>query len=551
MKHFLMAMSILLFSQLAQGIPSAFVSKCGALNIKNDTTSTILRDNEDCKTAWVLPPTFGLVNLTGYMPNANLGLCQEVKDVQKMSNSLLGRIERTENEMKELIALQIIKKKELLEAKKLFSDLESSTEFQDIKFAEAKVARAEENVQELLAQLKSCGVDCDAIREELRIIKEDRAKAKGVLSQLQSRCFEIMQRHRAAKARMEYAQNDLETFSSDLTILNENQIKLKDTLNNWLQFYSKLEGGTAFLNYDSQWTESTQRLNKAYQGKIQFQQVPTRNARITANFIGNDNEVSSLAFMPAILDYAIHGTKFTPWGEQGAIEQTALPSRISGSVRLSLMGGCPMYFKNFLDSDTLARDDKLERKLNFAISATYEYPAAFKYNVTATYNLFKIYEEVKNFYSNVGIFSSDQFDKVIAFNDSRDTFEINWHLENERYSAEQQQEITKYLKSELLGRIMVAMGTPNNSGINANRAPAPMPTESAAMTLAKGIDSICGYYNLYCLGSSWIMRGLNSAFGSSETESKFRSTNNYLAKETWKTSQAGWRAGATGYAGKL
>lgn len=71
MHLYILPFIIFSFSALILAVPSAFISKCGALDIDNKTTSTLLRDHENCKTAWVLPPSFGLVNISGYMANGN------------------------------------------------------------------------------------------------------------------------------------------------------------------------------------------------------------------------------------------------------------------------------------------------------------------------------------------------------------------------------------------------------------------------------------------------------------------------------------------------
>ena len=56
--------------------PSAYSNACGPLNINNQTKSTLIRDNQDCGTVWVLPPTSGKTSLAGFDPNSNLRLCQ-------------------------------------------------------------------------------------------------------------------------------------------------------------------------------------------------------------------------------------------------------------------------------------------------------------------------------------------------------------------------------------------------------------------------------------------------------------------------------------------
>lgn len=549
MWHFLGIIPFLFLSSLAIAIPSAFVSKCGALDIENNTSSTVIRDNENCRIAWVLPPTFGVINFTGFLPNGNLGLCQEVKDVQRMSSNILTRIEKLQGAIDELVTEKKQRKQEVLDAKKILYDIERAPEYQEILALEDQLVVLEKRIEDLIEKVAQCTRDCAALREELREKRQERLSIKEKIIDLKHDYFDLVRRHRVAKARLESAEESYKRVGDEIETISDNQVKLRSTLQNWLLFYSKIEGGTAYINYDTQWTENTKKLNERYRNKYQFKQVPTRNTRINANFIGAGDRESYLSSMPAVLDYAINGIKFTPWGEQGAIEQTAMPSKISGSVRLSLMGGCPMYYRNFLESDTLVRDDTASPRINFSLGATYEYPAAFKFNVTAKYNLYKLYEKVVESSSEGGFFSREQFTETIENNTEGDTFEINWHLEDDSFSYQEKQEITKALKADLVGRVLAAMATPVFSGSHMLDGVVPISTETGALVLAEGINATCGYFNLYCQGAVWVLRSLNAAFGSSTAESTFKSHHDYVAEESWSISEARWRAAATGFVG--
>lgn len=537
-----------LISNVSQAVPSAFTGKCSALDIVNHTTSTILNDNENCNTAWVLPPSFGVVNLSGYTPSGNLGLCQEVKDVQTMSRNIVGRIKQLLEEIENLGPDYKAKEKEWLEAKVNLYDVEHAPEFREISNLEDQIRYIEINIEKLLTQLSNCTENCNYLRDELREKKDERLILKDQLQKIKFQYFELVREHRLSKARLETAQYAFENVNKQLDIKSDKLISLKTVLQQWLIFYSKLEGGIAHLDYDSQWAQNVITLNEKYSGKYQFAQIPTRNARISANFIGSVDKETYLSSMPAILDYSINGIKFTPWGES-AVEQASLPSRISGSVRLSLIGGCPMYYKNFLDSDTLTRDDLISKKMNFALNATYEYPAAFKFKVSAKYNLYKMYEKISKATSHGGFFSKEEYKKVLEEKNDNDEFSIDWDLEEEKYSDQEKEEIRKALKTDLMGRVLSTLATPVYTKNHLDEAVVPINTGHGALVIAEGINRTCGYYNLYCQGAVWVFRGLDAIFGNSSAESKFRTTHNHTAKETWNTSETRWRVAATGYVG--
>lgn len=536
-------------SKILLAVPSAFTSKCGSLDIINNTTSTILSDNENCKTAWVLPPTYGVVSLSGYTPSGNLGMCQEVKSVQDLSRNLVERIASLTQEVDSFRIEYQAKEKELIDAKAQYYELERSPEYKEITNIENQISLVERRIEKLLEQLTNCSENCMHINDELQAKREERHSLKDQLIDVKDKYFDLVQEHRLAKGKLESAQFAFDTINNEINVKIQRAIMLKTTLQQWLMFYAKLEGGTAHLDYDTQWVQNAIKLNEKYQGKYQFMQIPTRNARISANFVGSNDKETYLSSMPAILDYSINGMKFTPWGENGAIEHASLPSRLSGSVRLSMLGGCPMYYKNFLESDTLIKDDTINKRMNFSLAATYEYPAAFKFNVTASYNLYKMYEKISTASSHGGFFSREQYTSVVEDRADNDGFSIEWHLEDEKYSDQEKEEIRKALRAELIGRVLSTLATPIYTKTHLADAVVPTNTGHGALVIATGINRTCGYYNIWCQGAVWVFRGLDAIFGSSSAETKFRTTHNRTAVETWNTSETRWRTAATGFVG--
>lgn len=442
-----------------------------------------------------------------------------------------------------------LREKELVEAKGKHYEIANLPEIREIGNIEDSLIQLEARIENLLTEISACVNDCSHLREELRSKKEERISLKRDLQQLKASYYPMVREFNKTKAELEAAQYALDNVSARADLKLKKITELKVILQNWLAFYAKLEGGFAHVDYDSQWAQNTVALNQKYQGTYVFKQIPTRNARISANFIGSDDKESYLASMPAILDYAINGIKFTPWGESNTIEQTSLPSRIAGSIRLSLIGGCPMYYKNFLEGDSLVKDDSVNKRMNFALNATYEYPAAFKFSVTAKYNLYKMYEKMSTATSHGGFFSQENYNSVVEDRDDNDTFLIDWHLEDEKYDAKAQEEIRKTLKTELMGRVLNTLATPIYTNSHVDEARVPTSTGHGALVIAEGINRTCGYFNLFCQGAVWVFRGLDAIFGSSSAESKFRTTHNRTATEAWNTSETRWRTGATGLAG--
>ncbi|MCA9508889.1 MAG: hypothetical protein KC505_10755 [Myxococcales bacterium] len=67
------------------------------------------------------------------------------------------------------------------------------------------------------------------------------------------------------------------------------------------------------------------------------------------------------------------------------------------------------------------------------------------------------------------------------------------------------------------------------------------------MVVAEGINQTCGFFNIYCQGAVWFIRGLDAIFGSDSAQSKFRQKYNRSVEERWSRTEAKWRSAATGF----
>jgi hypothetical protein len=225
----------------------------------------------------------------------------------------------------------------------------------------------------------------------------------------------------------------------------------------------------------------------------------------------------------------------------------ALPSVLSGNVRMSVVGACPIAIKNFFKDAGYEIKQDAEGLPAFAISATYEYPVSYNYKVTASYNLYKFYEQIKKQGTSGGFFSSRSYSEVVENKSDSDMFSIDWKVEDPQSAMNQEKrdQITKDLKAQLMDRVLRQIAQP---GVvlseSAQFYNAGAPPETGAMVFAKGLRQTCGF-NIYCQGASWILSGLQAIFGSSSSEQTYRQTWNRTATEKWSADIATLRAGAT------
>ena len=531
----------------ANAIPSAYVSNYGSLFIENPTNSTLLRDTEKSQTVWVLPPNSGETQFKGLTPSANLGFCPGIANLMKASNDIDARIGQLAQKKMELIPELEEAERALQAAHKNKGEIASSGAIKDMLLLQTEISDIESRQLELLDRMESCENSCEQVVSEFREISTHLAEQRGLLRSMQEQNREETKKLRQAEARVESAEAVLDSVGTRYEKL---VVKLSHLSNQVFDMFSnkgKLEGGIALIDYDTGWENNVKFLEGKY-ANYDFKMIPTANVRIFANIAGANDQNSYIQSLPQLLDYTINGTKYVPWGQ---VDHTAsaLPSVLTGNMRLSTIGACPLAVKNFFENTGFTPKTNASADPLYSISATYAHPVAYKFKVKASYNLYKFYEMIKKSGSKGGFFSTRSYSKVLETKTDRDTFHIDWLIEdpNSQFTFEKRQQITAEIKKDLINRVLVTMAQPAiSSSDQATFIDPGTPPEAGSLVLAKGLSKTCGW-NIYCQAGSWVLRGAQAIFGSSTSEQTFKSTWNRTAEETWSTEVASYRSGATSF----
>jgi hypothetical protein len=548
----LLLVKILFFPSYASAVPSAYTNNCEPMRINNETNSTLLRDSENCDTVWVLPPTSGLTTLSGFTPSANLAMCKSLKEDMDASR-YLSRSMRIQAQKIDQIELEISStQKEIDLVMSEIYHYENDPKIREVLKIQSEIQIVDQLVTQLVKKLTLCKEHCDVVKDNI----QDEERKKKLLS---NRLLELDTLYPLSFLKYENLKKQQiylhEKMKSILTKFNDSismRMELRSLIQGLFKQYAKLEGGYGHLDYNSGWDENIKKLNHQYGNRFDFKAVPTKNTRIYANFLGSGEKDKDLYLesKPILLDYTFGGLKFVPWGEERTAEIASFPSHLSGSLRLNLLGSCPLYYANF----TQAKDDEeLVISTNYqnnifspSIIVNYEYPAAFKFHVTAKYNLYKMYEKMISQTSRGGLFWKKSEQHIEEHRTDQDHFEIFWKDEDNLYSAEEKKEITKMLRDELIYRVL------HNMAIPIPERPVHFPISemslppSGAFVLAKGFKEFCGW-NIYCRASSWVLIGLDSLLGGSHSVSSFKSIHDRWASETWSSSEAKWRPATTSF----
>lgn len=539
-----LAASVLVQAVPALAVPSPYVSKFGPLKINNQTNATLMRDTDNASLVWVLPPTAGEASFKNFVPSANLQFCRGLSDTVKTMSSIDAQIGALSGRFKEMEKEYKAAAKRVADAREALGKLAQTEGTGKYVTLSLEIDGMNENLMTVLKNLETCEDSCDVLRAEYKRLAEDIRSSKKRLRDLEDQYNADVKAYKAAQNRVTQAEAIKADTIGQVNALADELAKLGATVFNVYGTRGKLEGGFAQIHYSTGWDDAVKKLEAQYP-QYDFEKISTYNVKLFANFVGAADQHSYMESLPSILDYTISGLRYLPWTETKS-ELMALPSVLSGNVRMSVIGSCPLVMKDFFKDSGYEIKRNATGEPQYAISATYEYPVSYHYQVTASYNLYKFYEQIKKSGKSGGFFSSRSYSEVIENKQDTDMFSIDWKVEDPQSSMTQEKrdQITKDLKSQLMDRVLRQIAQPGVAlAESANFYDAGSPPDSGAVVFAKGLRQTCGF-NIYCQGASWVLTGLQAIFGSSSSEQTYRQTWNRTATEKWSADVATLRAGA-------
>ena len=492
--------------------------------VVNPTNSAVISDSRDANQQWVLPPLTGRTKLSGVFAGANVGFCPEMSLLQSASFRLAQRIEANSLELETVYAPEL----ESLRQQKAALALEAASFYEDavadaIRDLEDAIDDAASRTEDLREQRDNCESDqCeDEISEEIEEIADQRRADRAELADLRREYRSTYQAHEALEEQAEAldeAMDDVEALSARKL---KRIIETKTLLNEMYASYGKLEGALGNMNFQSGWQTNVQSLIAMNAGKgMTFNAINTHDARINVALVPGIGSASYLSSLPVVLDYTINGLNYNPLSPVQSLP--SFPDSIGANVRLSLIGACPTLFP---EEWNLERQDGVPL---FGLTASYQYDSAFRTKAVATYNLHKIYEYYKKVEEDGGFFSSET--KVTEWKNESGEPVVNVEVFDESGLSEAQiNEIKEEVALMLLQDVLMAMGVPGPAGDNLDPMPPPAP---GAVVIADGLSATCGW-SIWCLGGSWLLRGLHAIFGGSTAEASFKSTYDVNASRTY------------------
>ena len=535
----------LLFASTASSVPSPYGGKFSPANIVNDTSSLLLRDHEQSRKIWVMPPNSGSAKLSNFMGTANIGYCDGLKSMIQATNSMDKRFEMIWEEEKKNDKITLEKREAWELAVKELSESKASPQLADYSFAEDHIRSLQKTQNQLAEERSNCSGNydyCEKLADKIFKIGDKISDLKDQLYDLKMENYSAVREYERLKKKVDF---NRKLFNEHLSDTLERWTKIQNYSSSILQMYglrAKLEGGFASINYQLGWTKNINDLKKR-NSSYSFYPIHTRNARLNATIIASNDAPSFYESLPAILDYTINGLSSAKFNHEPIKDFNAIPERIVGTLRLSLVGACPLADKNFFR--TINPDLKSDRP-SFGISASYDYEATFKSEVTVSYNIYEIFKLIKKGGTKGGFFSSRAYKKVIEDTWSHEHFNVQWTNTNvdEYKNFDERMKIETEIKKLLLDRTLSLVARPtklaSTSDLNASKPP-----KNGASELAAGLTN-CSF-EVYCQAGSWILSASSRIWGSSSQKSSFERSYNKSVSERWSADMASLRPGIIVY----
>jgi hypothetical protein len=505
----------------AFAVPTIYPTKVTRLSeIQNQTNSNIISDSDDEKVFWVMPPNSGTSDVKGlHTITANVGFCKEMSDLQGYSRETVQRINDLMIQEKNAQNKVDAKLNELTSARQDLAQYVVTSRLEDLEHIDLRVDSIEIEIKSLSDQLLTCKQFCNTLASQISALKTE--KREEVL-----RRRDIVARSAFAARAYERKKSAVEGIIADLQSMDEawNNLKTKLTTvhNLYLEIYSsfaKMEGARAAILFDNKWDTNVSSLREKNPG-FSFQKIQTQDAVITTS-------IANLASIPsggAIMSYDVGGSV-----TDGKLMLPSYPENMTGNVRLSLLGACPILHPDYFDINLPNGSDVMK----YGMTVSYEYPTAFVASAKATYNMHKLYEKIMKSGSKGGWFSSRSWSSIEEKTYFKDEFNVEWKEQDasNSYTEAEKAELEKEMRNQIFGRL-AAIGLPTVS--NPGELVAPTLPVSGAVVLGNSLENnkLC-QSNVYCVAAGIGVKTLAAIFGSNSSSASYTNTQDVNMTESW------------------
>lgn len=458
------------FATTSMAIPYAS-SKCNKLKaaIQHPQGSQGVMFDEECRTAYVLPPEEGDAAMKALAVNSNMNFCSSVNRIPQLSEKMVDSLDTVGSKVLAMIKDFEPQNAALQELREQTDTINADYELLKTRFDELEIQEGE--LKQAYIEAKNAYQDCkdlnDGDEEKCANLRTDAEIAKTEWTGLKIGEFkETLRTLSTKKNELDKTRRKLARFTEELTTslnplfeLQERLFTLKDKLSEMYKEYASLRGVTGQITFAVKWSEilnDYQKQNK--ESGLNFVKMPIIDAKVHATaYVDRTN---AQAGIPVLLHAAIPGLGEMGVEKIGSGDVEVKPDEIvpdevksaafglgdaaiSGQMTLSLVGTCPYYADGIETNREEINSDELTAYMT--VNAVYEFPIKARRKYKANYHLARMMERFERKKKSNGFFSSKTVHEVTESSSSNDWFKISLmpmilssliHLRNKMRSPE-------------------------------------------------------------------------------------------------------------------
>jgi hypothetical protein len=510
----------------AHALPTVYPEKTTLIHtMKNLTNSNIVADNVNPNLFYVMPPNSATSTVGGlHTVSANVAFCREMANTTIYTRDISAEMNRVQIQslakQKEVEKLQLQRSQAQVE----LGGIINSPGMEALNSVSDSLDSINLLIKVQINELNTCTKNCDELRKEIAAKKIERTNLLEERKALVAQYSKDARLYEQKKSIIQGYSDAIDSLFTVSQAYSDRLDALHNRFENLFAKYGAMEGARASITIGNQWEENVQTLIQNNPG-FQFQKITTQKVALTSNIANLKN----IPINSPILGYDLAGG-FN--AEDGAYHMNSYPENISGNIRLSLNGTCPMLHPDWFDPAL----PSVMTQMKYGITASYEYPSAFTYSVKMKYNMYKMYQKIISSGSSGGIFSSNSWSSVEEKNFFKDSFKVDWTSTD--LVSNLSQEFKDKMENDMRNRILARLATaslPEMASRPDLLAPPSIPT-TGAVVLANSLMQTCPQ-NIYCAGGAMALNVLQAIFGNSNTSSNYTNIKDLEANEEWSSTQ--------------
>jgi hypothetical protein len=494
-------------------------AKCPGVSITTPDNSAGYVMDEDCQTAYVLPPETGEISITSYASQLTADQCKTTQAVLDLYNGAIApMMTQNKNLNTEMAENEKLRSQVAAQSSRCFTIDDRARQYSaaiiKIEGQREALAAQREGLEAVKTKCVSDGrTDCAANdykiekltsaiakADELLILR--RAEQRSLVTQFES-CQTTADRQSAAiMKRIEDSEARIEAIKRKLKdIVSDNNSRLASE--------AEVPGATMSVVFTSGIAKAVQAYvdkNPRLVGKVRFVAMPLKGMQIHFTSVTN----GAAAKLPVVLRSDISGLPVVKDGasidtsilnvEDTAQRSLVMGAALGGQIVVNRLAAC-----NFHAQPTSSFSGLINA------SVTYDYDLVAKRSYTIDYIESHLYQMIKRQTSSNGFFRSSSSLSISESSVAKQWVDIAFHAEDTGLGFQDTLKMAQDIREELLNSALmrVAKGALQESN------PALPPTGPSGADRASGVIKKCPHY--YCQVGGLVLDLGSALFGGSSS----------------------------------